>query len=125
MKSIGEIKMKEYTKEQTLDYLDKNGALVITPELAKRLLIPFGLELDKKLIRTTKGYREFVFSGNENEPRVNVNSLAEYICNKLQVEPDKELVELSNQMLGVGSMCRLHTEACVKSIREMLDLIGG
>lgn len=99
-------------KKEALETLEKYHRWSIEPEFAERIAKAFGCKLSRKLVRTTRGYRESI--EDETVPRVNTSALAEDICKQLNITPDKKLMETANKMHGIGSQMNLATKACVK-----------
>lgn len=95
-------------REKAKQILLEEGRFVYNVETAKEIAKAFGLELDESLIRKGKlGYRE---QGNEN-PRVNISSLSEWVCNQLGKKPDEKILQTANKMSGEGSYRDLKSEA--------------
>ena len=69
------------------------------PEYIEKMCKLFKVKWDKKLIYTKLGYRELA-----NEvPRVDAEEFLQLIVKTHDLEPDKDLMALSNRMFGEGS----------------------
>lgn len=96
-------------KEDAKKRLLEEGRFNLTVDGATDICNAFGVELDKKLIRTSRGYRENVV--DETEPRVNVATLSKFICEKTKKKPDKKTLSTANRMSGEGSFRDLKSKA--------------
>ena len=113
--------MKTTTEQKTASaktVLLEYSRYSITPEFARRICDAFGVEFNDKLVYTGSSYRETVYNGQEETPRVKTPSLAAHINAALGLKPDQKLLETANKMLGVGSHMNLKTRAYAEPLPE-------
>jgi len=96
-------------KEDAKKILLEEGRYTYSVEKAEEIAKAFGVELDKKLIRTTRGYRENIV--DESLPRVSISSLSESICKMLGKKPDEKTFTHACRMNGEGSYRDLKSKA--------------
>ena len=79
----------------------------ITPAYAVEVCDDCSIPFDKSLIYTKDRYRE----QSDGRPRVDCEDLLIFLCEKLNILPDKEHLEFSNKMFGEGSRRDIVEEA--------------
>jgi hypothetical protein len=105
-------------KLESINMMTRLSRSSISPKLARDICAPWGVKLDKKLIRTGRQSREIDYAPGKQ--RVNVSAVAEHICLELGHEPDPELMRLSSSMFGIGSMHDLSTKACLVVLQRLV-----
>lgn len=101
-------------KQEAKKLLMEQGRNNFEVDCAKEICEAFGVEFDDCLIKTTRGYREYI--EDPTYPRVNCCSLAEYICRKLGKKPDAKQYEHSCNLSGVGSYMDAESKAYAMSL---------
>jgi len=109
-------------KQEAVIELGKNRRNSIAPEFAKELVEAFGLEWDEKLAYTKLRYRESV--AEPELPRVAVYELAEFICEKLGLELDKEKLKEASTYFGEGRRVQAVTEASLLPLMRKFKVKG-
>lgn len=110
-----EVKKTMKAKEILIKYCRSS----IDPTQAKKICKAFDVDFNKKLIYTKLRYRELA---DESKPRVQILDLTEDIAKSLNIEADKQMLELAKRMHGVGSYCDAATNAWAKNLPDGEDI---